>query len=32
VQTFPLEQANDALTRLREGRIKGAAVLVVSDE
>jgi propanol-preferring alcohol dehydrogenase len=28
VQTFPLEKANEALGRLREGKIKGAAVLV----
>jgi propanol-preferring alcohol dehydrogenase len=28
VQTFPLTAANDALARLRAGRIKGAAVLV----
>ena len=28
VETFPLEQANDALARLREGRITGAAVVV----
>jgi propanol-preferring alcohol dehydrogenase len=28
VQEFPLEQANDALAALREGRITGAAVLV----
>ena len=28
VQTFPLEAANEALTRLREGRLTGAAVLV----
>jgi propanol-preferring alcohol dehydrogenase len=27
VQTFPLSAANDALQRLREGRIQGAAVL-----
>lgn len=27
VETFPLEQANTALARLREGRIEGAAVL-----
>ena len=27
-ETLPLEQANEALTRLREGRITGAAVLV----
>jgi propanol-preferring alcohol dehydrogenase len=31
VQTFPLEQANEALDRLRRGRIQGAAVLVVSE-
>jgi len=29
-QVFPLEQANDALARLREGRLQGAAVLVTS--
>jgi len=29
VQTFPLEQANEALNRLRAGQITGAAVLVV---
>ena len=29
VQTFPLEEANEALNRLRSGRITGAAVLVV---
>lgn len=28
VETFPLEQANEALTRLREGKIRGAAVLI----
>ena len=28
VQTFPLEQANEALARLRSGQIEGAAVLV----
>jgi alcohol dehydrogenase, propanol-preferring len=27
-QTFQLEQANDALAHLREGRLQGAAVLV----
>jgi hypothetical protein len=32
VQAFPLEQANDALARLREGRINGAAVLITSSE
>jgi propanol-preferring alcohol dehydrogenase len=30
VETFPLEEANTALTRLREGRINGAAVLVMN--
>jgi propanol-preferring alcohol dehydrogenase len=29
VQAFPLSAANEALARLREGRIRGAAVLVV---
>ena len=29
VETFPLEEANEALARLREGRVRGAAVLVV---
>jgi len=28
IETFRLDQANDALTRLRDGRINGAAVLV----
>ena len=28
VEIFPLEQANEALDRLREGRLRGAAVLV----
>ena len=28
VTTFPLPEANEALTRLRDGRIRGAAVLV----
>jgi alcohol dehydrogenase, propanol-preferring len=28
IQTFPLEQANEALARLREGRLRGAAVLL----
>jgi propanol-preferring alcohol dehydrogenase len=27
VQTFPLTEANEALSRLREGRLQGAAVL-----
>ncbi|MBI2367838.1 MAG: zinc-dependent alcohol dehydrogenase family protein [Deltaproteobacteria bacterium] len=30
VQTFPLEAANEALSRLRSGKIQGAAVLVTS--
>ena len=29
VETFPLEQANEALSRLRAGKIHGAAVLVM---
>ena len=29
VQTFPLEEANEALARLRSGKIQGAAVLVM---
>lgn len=32
VQVFTLEQANDALDRLREGRVQGAAVLRVSAD
>jgi propanol-preferring alcohol dehydrogenase len=32
VQVFSLEQANEALERLRSGRIHGAAVLVMSDQ
>jgi propanol-preferring alcohol dehydrogenase len=28
IQTFPLEEANEALARLRSGKIQGAAVLV----
>jgi propanol-preferring alcohol dehydrogenase len=28
VETHPLEEANEALERLRRGRIRGAAVLV----
>jgi propanol-preferring alcohol dehydrogenase len=31
VETFPLAQANEALNRLRDGKVKGAAVLV-NDE
>lgn len=30
VETFPLSEANEALERLRSGRVRGAAVLVVS--
>ena len=30
VETYPLEQANEALDRLRAGRVRGAAVLTVS--
>ena len=32
VQTFPLQQANEALNRLRRGQIQGAAVLVAGEE
>jgi alcohol dehydrogenase, propanol-preferring len=28
-ETFPLEQANEALTRLRDGQLEGAAVLIM---
>ena len=31
VETFPLTEANEALARLREGKLKGAAVLVPSE-
>ncbi len=31
VEHFPLEAANEALSRLREGRLEGAAVLVMSE-
>jgi propanol-preferring alcohol dehydrogenase len=31
VQTFPLEEANEALARLRTGKIRGAAVLVTDS-
>lgn len=31
IQTFPLSEANEALQRLREGEIRGAAVLVVDN-
>jgi propanol-preferring alcohol dehydrogenase len=30
VETFALEEANEALARLRDGRLRGAAVLVPS--
>jgi propanol-preferring alcohol dehydrogenase len=30
VEPFPLERANEALARLRQGRLKGAAVLRTS--
>ena len=32
VEIFPLEQANEALNRLRAGQIRGAAVLVTGSE
>ena len=31
IQTFPLAQANEALQRLRQGHIRGAAVLLPVD-
>jgi propanol-preferring alcohol dehydrogenase len=31
IQTFPLEEANKVLQRLKEGKINGAAVLKISD-
>jgi propanol-preferring alcohol dehydrogenase len=31
VQTFPLAEADEALRRLRAGRMRGAAVLVTGD-
>jgi propanol-preferring alcohol dehydrogenase len=31
VESFPLFQANEALDRLRKGRVRGAAVLVIAD-
>ncbi len=31
VETFPLERTNEALARVREGRINGAAVLVMPE-
>jgi propanol-preferring alcohol dehydrogenase len=32
VEEFPLSEANEALDRLREGKLQGAAVLITSDE
>jgi len=32
IELFPLEQANEALTRLRRGEIRGAAVLEIGSE
>jgi propanol-preferring alcohol dehydrogenase len=32
VETLPLESANEALTRLRDGRVRGALVLSVADQ
>ena len=32
VELFPFVNANEALNRLREGRIQGAAVLITNDE
>jgi propanol-preferring alcohol dehydrogenase len=32
VETFPLEQANEALSRLRAGHVRGAAVLAIASE
>ena len=32
IETFPLEMANAALARLREGRLRGAAVLVTDKD
>ena len=31
IETLPLERANEALARLREGRLRGAAVLTMAD-
>jgi propanol-preferring alcohol dehydrogenase len=31
IEEFPLREANQALLRLREGRLRGAAVLVNED-
>jgi alcohol dehydrogenase, propanol-preferring len=32
VETFPLEEANEALARLRSGKIRGAAVLAINQK
>jgi propanol-preferring alcohol dehydrogenase len=32
VETFPLEDANEALDRVRRGAVRGAAVLVPASE
>jgi propanol-preferring alcohol dehydrogenase len=32
VELFPLMKANDALNRLREGKLQGAAVLITNYE
>jgi propanol-preferring alcohol dehydrogenase len=31
VQAYPLERANEALAQLREGNVRGAAVLVIDE-
>jgi propanol-preferring alcohol dehydrogenase len=31
IETYPLEQANEALDQLRAGRVRGAAVLRVDE-
>jgi propanol-preferring alcohol dehydrogenase len=31
VETFPLTKANEALARLRQGQLQGAAVLTMGD-
>jgi alcohol dehydrogenase, propanol-preferring len=32
VETFPLEFANEALARLKQGKIRGAAVLLLGEK
>jgi propanol-preferring alcohol dehydrogenase len=32
IETFPLEEANEALARLRSGKIRGAAVLAINQK